>query len=90
MFEPSGASRRLRRTPRALIALLLAGVVVTGIDWLRLHDPIPIVGYVGIQDGRFAVLLSLPVVVYSRTNILFSAFVGLKPQWLAWAIGHIS
>lgn len=44
----TGAYRRLRTTPRTLVVLFLAGLVVTGVDWLRLHDPIPTVGYVGI------------------------------------------
>lgn len=83
----TGAYRRLRTTPRTLVVLFLAGLVVTGIDWLRLHDPIPTVGYVGIQNGRFAVLLSTPIVVFSRASVPGSAFVGLKPQWLAWTIG---
>ncbi len=82
-----GAYRRLRTIPRALAVLVLAGLVMTGIGWLRLYDPIPIVGYVGILDGRFSVLFSPPVVIYSPTNTLFSSLVGLKPQWLAWAIG---
>lgn len=46
----TGAVRRLQATPRAVIALLFAGLVVTGVDRLRLHDPIPIVGYVGVLD----------------------------------------
>lgn len=83
----TGAYRRLRTTPRALIAMVLAGLVVTGIDWLRLHDPIPTIGYVGIQEGHVAVLLSLPVTVFSRASVSLSALVGLKPQWLAWAVG---
>jgi hypothetical protein len=81
------AYRRIRATPRALIALLLAGLVVTGVDWLRLHDPIPTVGYVGIQDGRLSVLFGIIVTVSSRATAPLSALVGLKPQWLAWGIG---
>lgn len=34
-----------------LTVVLLAGLVVIGVDRLRLHDPIPIVGYVGILDN---------------------------------------
>lgn len=83
----TGAYYRLRTTPHVVITMVLAGLVVAGIDWLRLHDPIPTSGYVGIQDGQLAVLLSLPVMVFSRTSVSLSAFVGLKPQWLAWAIG---
>lgn len=87
IVHPFWGFRRLQAIPYAVIALFLAGLVVTGVDRLRLHDPIPIVGYVGILDGRFFVLSSVPVLVFSRANVVFSSFVGLKPQWLAWAIG---
>jgi hypothetical protein len=83
----AGALRRIRAVPRALLALLLAGLVVTGIDWLRLHDPIPTVGYVGILDGRLSVLFGIPLLVGSRAIVPLSALVGLKPQWLAWGVG---
>lgn len=83
----SGAVRRLRAAPRVLVALLMAGLVVTGIDWLRLHDPIPSVGYVGILDGRFSLLFGLPITVFPRETAPLSTFVDLQPQWLAWALG---
>jgi hypothetical protein len=83
----AGARQRIREHPRAALALLLAGTVVIGLDWLRLHDPIPAVGFSGIQDGRFSILFSVVVTVFSRTTVPVSALVGLKPQWLAWAIG---
>ncbi|UPM44809.1 hypothetical protein [Halocatena salina] len=83
----TGAYRRLRTTPRVVLVMVFAGLVVAGIDWLRLHDLIPTTGYAGIQDGRVAVLLSLPVTVFSRASVPLSAFVDLKPQWLVWAIG---
>ncbi len=82
-----GAYRRLRTIPRVLAVLVLAGLVMTGIGWLRLYDPIPTGGYVGIQGGRFSVLFNPPVMMYTHTNTLFSSLVGLKPQWFAWAIG---
>jgi hypothetical protein len=83
----AGALRRIRAHPRAILALLIAGSVVTGIDWLRLHDPIPSIGYRGIQEGHLSVLFGVVVTVFSRVTVPLSALVGLKPQWFAWAIG---
>lgn len=83
----AGARRRIWSHPRAILALLFAGSVVIGIDWLRLHDPIPSVGFSGIQDGHFSILFSIVVTVFSRVTVPLSALIGLKPQWLAWAIG---
>lgn len=83
----SRARRRIREQPRVILALLFAGSIVTGIDWLRLHDPIPSVGFSGIQDGHFAILFSTVVTIFSRATVPLSALVGLKPQWLAWAVG---
>jgi hypothetical protein len=82
-----GAFRRIRAHPRIILALLIAGSVVTGVDWLRLHDPIPSIGYRGIQEGRISVLFGVVVTVFSRATVPLSALVGLKPQWFGWAIG---
>lgn len=83
----AGARRRIWGHPRAVLALLLAGSVVTGIDWLRLRDPVPSVGFNGILEGHFTVLFNSVISVFSRATVPVSALIGLKPQWLAWAIG---
>jgi hypothetical protein len=83
----AGALRRIRTNPRVILALLIAGVVISGVDWLRLHDPIPSIGYRGIQEGHLSVLLGIVITVFSRVTVPLSALVGLKPQWFAWAIG---
>lgn len=83
----AGARRRIWEHPRAVFALLFAGSVVIGIDWLRLHDPIPSVGFSGVQDGHFSILFSIVVTVFSRSTVPPSALIDLKSQWLVWAIG---
>lgn len=83
----SEAFRRLRTTPTAALALVVAGVVLTGIDWLRLHDPVPTVGFDGVQNGTFSVAFGVVVTVLSRANVPPSALVGMKTRWLAWTVG---
>lgn len=82
-----GACRRLAGDPRALAAMLLAGVVVAGVDWLRLHDPVPTTGYKGIQSGRVAFPFGIVVSVLSRTSVPASALLHLETGWLAATVG---
>lgn len=83
----AGACRRLAGNPRALAAMLLAGVVVAGVDWLRLHDPIPTTGYEGVQSGRVAFPFGVAVSVLSRTSVPASALLHLETGWLAATVG---
>jgi hypothetical protein len=78
---------RLRARPGALLALVLAGVVVAAGDWFALHDPIPTETYEGIQHGEISVSLGILVGVASRATVPLTSFVGLKVEWLAWAVG---
>lgn len=79
----AGARDRLVRQPRAVLALVLAGAVVAGIDWVQLQDPVPTTGYEGVQQGRMATTFFVLVTVVSRASVPASAYVDLKPQWLA-------
>lgn len=79
----AGARDRLVRQPRAVLALVLAGAVVAGIDWVQLQDPVPTSGYEGIQEGRLATTFFVLVTVVSRASVPASAYVDLQPQWLA-------
>ena len=83
----AGALSRLGANPAALVALLLAGGAVAGIDWVRLHDPVPTVGYEGIQQGRVAVEFDVMVNVASRATTPASALLHLEPAWLAATVG---
>lgn len=83
----SGARRRIRTNPSAILALLVAGIVVVGIDWLSLHDPIPTTGFRGIQEGHLTVSFGIVITVLSRATVPLSSLVGLKLPWLAWAVG---
>jgi hypothetical protein len=83
----AGARHRLERHPSAIVALLVAGVVVIGIDWVQLHDPVPTKGYEGIQQGRVAASFTILVRVFSRADVPMSALVDLKPRWLALTVG---
>ncbi len=81
------ALTRLRSIPSAALALVIAGVIISGIDWLQLHDPIPTVGFSGVQEGDFSISYGIVITILSRANVPLSALVDLKTQWLAWAIG---
>lgn len=81
------ALTRLRSTPSAVFALILAGAIISGIDWLQLHDPIPTVGFSGVQQGDFAISYGIVITILSQATVPLSAFVDLKTQWFAWAIG---
>lgn len=81
------ARRRLQENLPALFALLAAGVVVAGTDWLLRRDPVPTVGYTGVLDGRFSVTIGVVVRVISDAGTPLSALIGLRPRWLAWTIG---
>ena len=81
------ARRRLRENLPALFALLAAGVIVAGTDWLLRRDPVPTVGYTSVLDGRFSVTIGVVVRVISDASTPLSALIGLRPRWLAWTIG---
>ncbi|WP_248906490.1 hypothetical protein [Halocatena marina] len=83
----SEAVRRLRTNPSVVFAMLAAGVVVAGVDWLRLHDPVPTTGFVGIQDGRFVVSFDVVITVLSQTTVPLSSLIELKLPWLVWSVG---
>jgi hypothetical protein len=81
------ARRRIQTNPAVIVALLVAGIVVAGVDWACLHDAIPTVGFNGIQEGNLAVSFGVVVRVFSRATTPLSALVGLKLRWLAWIVG---
>lgn len=81
------AYRRVRANPSVVAALLVAGIVVAGVDWLCLHDAVPTIGFSGIQEGNLAVSFGIVVTVLSRATTPLSALVGLKLGWLAWVVG---
>lgn len=83
----AGARRRLAENPGALVALLVAGAVVAGGDWLHLHDPVPATEYEGVQQGRVAFPFGLAVTVLSRATVPPSALLHLKTGWLASTVG---
>jgi hypothetical protein len=85
----SGARDRLAAHPRALVACLLAGLVVAGVDWLLLHDAVPTVRYEGIEQGRIAATFRVVVAVESRARVPPSALLNLTPRWLAWTVGLV-
>lgn len=81
------AVTRLRRHPEVVWAFLLAGVVVAGVDWLRLADPVPTTAYATVQDGELTVTAGVMVAVTSQTSLGLSALWGLKLPWLAVTVG---
>lgn len=83
------ARTRLVTHPRAIIALVLAGLVVAGADWVQLHGAVPTETYVGVQQGRFAAAFRVVVAPESRVSVPASAFLHLRPTWLARTVGLV-
>ncbi|WP_458210933.1 hypothetical protein [Haladaptatus sp. NG-SE-30] len=83
----TAALRRLRTTPSAVLVLVVAGGIVTGSDWLRLHDPVPTGGFTGVQNGKFSVAFGIVITILSRATVPLSALIDVKSQWLAWIVG---
>lgn len=81
------AWRRLATTPSVPMAFLVAGGIVTGIDWVQLHDPVPTSEYDGIQQGRIAVMFPLVVRIISRATVPPSSLLHLKTRWVASTVG---
>ncbi|WP_123537298.1 hypothetical protein [Halosimplex salinum] len=77
----------LRRTPSVLLAMVLAGLAVAVVDWVRLVDPAPVTEFVGLTGGRVTIHYGVMVTVVSGTSTPLSALAGLRPAWLAWVVG---
>jgi len=83
------ARTRLVTHPRALVALVFAGVVVAGIDWVQFHDAVPTTAYVGVREGRIAATFRVVVAPESRATVPAAAFLHLRPAWLARTVGLV-
>ncbi|MCU4802324.1 hypothetical protein OB920_18260 [Halobacteria archaeon HArc-gm2] len=79
--------RNVRAHPEALVALVLSGALVAGIDWVTLHGAVPTTGYEGVQTGEITVAFGVVVQAFSRASVSPLTLVGLKPAWFAWAVG---
>ncbi|WP_436912114.1 hypothetical protein [Halosimplex marinum] len=75
---------RLRRHPSVLLAMLLAGLAVAVVDWVRLVDPVPVAAFEGITAGRVTVHYGIMVSVPADVTTPPAALAGLKPGWLVW------
>lgn len=82
-----GARHRIRTNPSAILALLVAGGIVVGLDWLALHDPIPTTGFREIQDGHLTVSFGIVITVLSRVTLPLASLISLKFAWFVWAVG---
>lgn len=78
---------RLRRNPRVVTAMVLAGLIVTAVDRLRLGDPIPTTGFVGLRQGHISIAFEIMVQVISHASTPVSSVVSLRPRWLVWTVG---
>lgn len=83
------ARTRLVTHPRAFVALVFAGILVAGIDWVQFHDAVPTTAYVGVQQGRFAATFRVVVAPESRATVPAAAFLHLRPAWLARTVGLV-
>ncbi|SEO78916.1 hypothetical protein SAMN04487948_105150 [Halogranum amylolyticum] len=81
------AARRAGRSPVLLLPFLVAGLVLAGVDYLRVRDPVPVqVTPYSLSEG-FTVRASLYPTGTSRTTTALDALVDLKLQYLAWVVG---
>lgn len=83
------ARTRLVAHPRAFLALVLAGVVVAGIDWVQFHDAVPTIAYQGVQEGQLSATFRVVVAPESRATVPAGAFLHLRPAWLARTVGLV-
>lgn len=77
----------LRRNPSVVVAMLLAGLTVAVVDWVRVADPVPVVAFRGVQAGRIAFDYGVVASVTAGTTTPPSALVELRPAWVAWVAG---
>jgi hypothetical protein len=82
-----GATRRVRSSPTLALPFLVVGLLLAGVDYVRLRDPVP----VRVTEYTLASGLDVQSPLYpsavSRTTTSLDALVGLKPQYLAWVVG---
>lgn len=83
------ARTRLVAHPRAFLALVLAGVVVAGIDWVQFRDAVPTIAYQGVQQGQLSATFRVVVAPESRATVPAGAFLHLRPGWLARTVGLV-
>ncbi|MFB6162042.1 MAG: hypothetical protein ABEJ86_01180 [Halococcoides sp.] len=77
----------VRENPRVLLAMVLAGCAVAVVDWVRIADPVPVVEFVGLTDGRVMVYyVVMPSVIAGRSMEL-STLADLSPAWVVWVVG---
>ena len=74
----------LRRRPSVVLAMVLAGLAVAVVDWVRLVDPVPVVAFEGLSAGRVMVHYGVTASVPAGVTTMPSALAGLKPGWLVW------
>ncbi|QLH79202.1 hypothetical protein HZS55_18745 [Halosimplex rubrum] len=74
----------LRRNPSVVLAVLLAGLAVAVVDWVRLADPVPVTAFEGLSAGRLSVHYGVMVSVPAGVSSPLSALAGLEPGWLVW------
>ena len=79
----SDALGRLYRNPSVLVGVMVAGVLVTAVDVVRRGDPVPTVGYAGLQTGDVRIAFGVVVNVISQNPTPPTALVDLEPIWLA-------
>lgn len=81
------AGRRVRSSPLLVLPFLLAGLVLAGVDYLRVYDPVPVqISPYSLSTG-VDIRSSLYPTGLSRTTTSLDALVDLKLQYLAWVVG---
>ena len=83
----SEAVARIRRDPALVAPFAVASAVLAGVDWLRLHDPVPTRLAEGLSSGTISVTFHVYPTAAGQSTLPLGALVDLKLPYLAWAVG---
>lgn len=83
----SEAVARIRRDPALVVPFAVASAVLAGLDWLRLHDPVPTRLVEGLSSGTVSITFHVYPTAARQTALPLAALVDLKLPYLAWAVG---
>ena len=78
---------RVWRDPMLVVPFAVASAVLAGIDWLRLHDPIPTRLVESLSSGTVSVTFHIYPTGAQQTGLPLGSLVDLKLPYLAWAVG---
>lgn len=83
------ALRRIRADPALLVPFLVAGLVLSGLDWLRSRDSLPAATTEPLAGEGLEITVEYAIYPTPATQTTRSAgaLVDLHPEYLGWALG---